>query len=194
MRNLSALNDSEVIREAQQGNRTAFDELVCRYDKQVLSLAARYVNQADEAKDIYQEVFLRVYKGLNKFQSRSEFATWLYRITTNVCITHGTRRTKQAQRTKHQHHHDDETESHTEIGVSQHETDRHTLNAEISTRVHNALNVLSPQQKMVFTLKHYEGYKLREIAGMLDCSEGTVKKHLFTATQRMRLQLKDLYE
>ena len=117
MRNLSALNDSEVIREAQQGNKNAFDELVCRYDKQVLSLAARYVNQADEAKDIYQEVFLRAYKGLKKFQSRSEFATWLYRITTNVCLTHGARRKNHGQRVHNYGHDDNDTESHTEIFV-----------------------------------------------------------------------------
>jgi RNA polymerase sigma-70 factor (ECF subfamily) len=180
-----------VVREAQQGNRAAFDELVYRYDKQVLSIAARYVNQADDAKDIYQEVFLRVYRGLKKFQLRSEFSTWLYRITTNVCLTHG------ARRKKHAHHLPDsdgnDPEDHGELGVSEDMSDRHTMDVEISSRVQQAMNVLSAQQKLVFTLKHYEGYKLREIAEMIDCSEGTVKKHLFTATQRLRVQLKDLY-
>src|SRR6516225_4035880 len=98
MRNLSALDDTEVIREAQSGDSSAFDELVYRYDRHVLSIAARYVNQAEDAKDIYQEVFLRVYRGLKKFERRSEFSTWLYRITTNVCLTHGTRRKEHARR------------------------------------------------------------------------------------------------
>lgn len=192
MRDLSTLEDSEVIQEARRGDRAAFDELVYRYDKQVLSIAARYVNQADDAKDIYQEVFLRVYKALPKFEQRSEFTTWLYRITTNVCLTHGSRRTKRARRL---HDHDDgETDTHSDIGVSHEETDKHTLNKEISSRVQTALGALSPQQKMVFTLKHYEGYKLKEIAAILECSEGTVKKHLFTAIQRMRKELRDLYE
>ncbi len=194
MRNLSTLEDSEVIREARQGDRAAFDELVYRYDKQVLSIAARYVNQAEDAKDIYQEVFLRVYKALPRFEARSEFSTWLYRITTNVCLTHGTRRKKHAHHTHDQGHDDGESDTHADLGVSDHETDKHTLNSEISTRVQSAMGTLSPQQKLVFTLKHYEGYKLREIADMLECSEGTVKKHLFTSIQRMRQQLKDLYE
>jgi len=194
MKDLRALEDTEVIKQARVGNRSAFDELVHRYDKQVLSIAARYVNQAEDAKDIYQEVFMRVYKALPKFEARSEFSTWLYRITTNVCLTHGSRRKKHSHRT-HAHDRDDtDKETDAELGVSDHETDRHTLNSEISTRVNTALNVLSPQQKMVFTLKHYEGYKLKEIADMLACSEGTVKKHLFMATQRMRDQLRDLYE
>ena len=193
MANLTSLTDTDVIREAQLGNRAAFDELVYRYDKQVLSIAARYVNQSDDAKDIYQEVFLRVYRGLKKFQARSEFSTWLYRITTNVCLTHG------ARRQKHAHHvHDNEpdgtdVDDHGALGISEHRSDQHTLNTEISSRVQQAMNALSAQQRLIFTLKHYEGYKLREIATMTDISEGTVKKHLFIATQRLRKQLKDLY-
>ncbi len=194
MASLTSLTDTDVIREAQQGNRAAFDELVYRYDKQVLSIAARYVNQAEDAKDIYQEVFVRVYRGLKKFQARSEFSTWLYRITTNVCLTHGARRKKH---THHMHSHDhdgNDAGDHGALGISEHTSDQHTLNMEISSRVHQAMNALSAQQKLVFTLKHYEGYKLREIADMINTSEGTVKKHLFTATQRLRSQLKDLYE
>jgi RNA polymerase sigma-70 factor (ECF subfamily) len=193
MADLSSLTDREVIREARQGSRAAFDELVYRYDKQVLTIAARYVNQAEDAKDIYQEVFLRVYRGLNKFQERSEFSTWLYRITTNVCLTHGSRRQKHAHR-MHDPEPNDNPDDHGELGVSGMTSDQHTLNTEISSRIHQAMSGLSAQQKLVFTLKHYEGYKLKEIAAMIECSEGTVKKHLFTATQRLRTQLKDLYE
>src|SRR5207249_109465 len=87
----------------------------------------------------------------------------------------------------------DTSDDHGELGVSDQTSDQHTLNLEISARVERALNVLSAQQKLVFTLKHYEGYKLKEIAEMIECSEGTVKKHLFTATRRLRTQLQDLY-
>src|SRR6266849_1872829 len=180
MANLTTFTDADVIREAQHGNRAAFDELVYRYDKDVLNIAARYVNQADDAKDIYQEVFLRVYRGLKKFQARSEFSTWLYRITTNVCLTHGARRKKHAHRVHDPEPDGNDAEDHGALGVSEVTTDQHALNSEISSRVKQAMNALSAQQKLVFTLKHYEGYKLREIAEMIDCSEGTVKKHLFT--------------
>ena len=193
MADLTSLTDIDVIREAQRGNRAAFDELVYRYDKQVLSIAARYVNQAEDAKDIYQEVFLRAYRGLKKFQARSEFSTWLYRITTNVCYTHGSRRKKHAHRTQEHDVDGNDSEDHGLLGISEHTSDKHTLNMEISSRIQQALNTLSSQQKLVFTLKHYEGYKLREIAAMADISEGTAKKHLFVATHRLREQLKDLY-
>src|SRR3972149_4904680 len=92
MRDLEALNDSELVRSAQQGDMNAFEELVYRHDKEVFGIAARYVSRAEDAKDIYQEVFLRVYRGLPKFKFQSEFSTWLYRITTNVCLTHQDRR------------------------------------------------------------------------------------------------------
>ena len=175
------------------GQRAAFDELVCRYDKDVLNIAARYVNQAEDAKDIYQEVFLRVYRGLKRFQARSEFSTWLYRITTNVCLTHSARRKKHAHRMNETDPDGNDAEDHGTLGVSEETSDQYMLNMEISSRVQQAMNALSAKQKLVFTLKHYEGYKLKEIAEMLDCAEGTVKKHLFTAIQRLRAQLNDLY-
>ena len=79
--------DNQLIKKVQAGDNSAFETLVCRYDRHVLNIASSFRNSEDDAKDIYQEVFLRVYKGLNNFQFRSEFATWLFRITTNVCIT-----------------------------------------------------------------------------------------------------------
>jgi RNA polymerase sigma-70 factor (ECF subfamily) len=94
MRDPKALNDTELVRSAQQGDMNAFEELVYRHDKEVFAIAARYVNRAEDAKDIYQEVFLQVYRGLSKFRFQSEFSTWLYRITTNVCLTHQDRRKK----------------------------------------------------------------------------------------------------
>jgi RNA polymerase sigma-70 factor (ECF subfamily) len=193
MEDQMAPNDTELIQKAQHGDAAAFEQLVYRHDKQVLSIVARFVNCAEDAKDIYQEVFMRVYRGLPKFKLRSEFSTWLYRITTNVCITHRARRKRHSYVSLDDDLEGDDVEPHHQLsdGV---ETDRLTLNTEISIRVEEALKVLSPHQKLVFTLKHYEGYKLKEIAGMMSCSEGTVKKHLFVATQRMREQLKDLLQ
>jgi RNA polymerase sigma-70 factor (ECF subfamily) len=70
--------------------------------------------------------------------------------------------------------------------------EKESQDSEITQQIQKALEVLSPQQKLVFTLKHYQGYKLREIAEMMNCAEGTVKKHLFVANEKLREQLKDL--
>jgi RNA polymerase sigma-70 factor (ECF subfamily) len=80
-----------------------------------------------------------------------------------------------------------------EIIDSEPTADRAVTSTEISEHINNALETLSPRQKMIFILKHYEGYKLKEIAEMLHCGEGTIKKYLFDAVRKMRTQLADLY-
>ncbi len=192
----NGMSDQELIVKAVDGDMIAFEELVHRYDRQVLSMAAHYVSSSEDAKDIYQEVFLRVYRGLPRFKFRSEFSTWLYRIATNVCISHRSRRRR--------HHHssltgaDEEDESipHREVreGEAGTPTDQSTLDAEVRRKITNALNHLSPKERMVFTLRHYEDRKLKDIAAYMGCREGTVKKYLFTATRKMRDQLRELYQ
>jgi RNA polymerase sigma-70 factor (ECF subfamily) len=187
------LTDAELIQQAQGGRMGAFEELVQRYDKRVLTIAGGYVDSADDAKDIYQEVFLRVYKGLPKFEYRSEFSTWLFRVTTNVCLTHRARRRSHTHTSLDENRNEDDGQPHalkdTLAGGAS--ADGQTYNTEISETVERALQTLSPRQRMVFTLKHYEGYKLREIADMLHCTEGTVKKYLFGAVVRLRKELKE---
>lgn len=185
--------DTELIHKAQGGDALAFEQLVYRYDKQVLSIAARYVNSAEEAKDIYQEVFLRVYRSLPKFELRSEFSTWLFRITTNVCLTHRSRRKRNSHTSIDKESDEDHGPTVSESLHSTDVADQQAEGSDIALHIQQAVELLSPKQKMVFTLKHYEGYKLREIAEMMDCAEGTVKKYLFTATQRIREELKDLF-
>ena len=187
-------NDTELIRSSRDGNMDAFEELVRRYDKQVLTIAAGYVQNADDAKDIYQEVFIRVYRSLPKFQMRSEFSTWLFRITTNVCLTHRSRSKRHVHASLDQQVNDDDGQPHAlkeTIPDRSGETDA-SERSEISGRITQALEKLSARQRLVFTLRHYEGYKVKEIAHMTACKEGTVKRYLFEATARVRKELADL--
>ncbi len=184
--------DSDLIVKAQSGDLQAFEQLVRRYDRRVLTIAASYVQSSDDAKDIYQEVFLRVYRALPKFELRSEFSTWLYRIATNVCLSH------RSHSRRHRHvSFDDEGSEDAENPhpvVAEPATNPDVGRREIARRVQGALTGLSPQQRLVFTMRHYEGYKLREIAEILELAEGSVKKYLFEATARMRAQLGDLLD
>ncbi len=182
--------ETELIEQSKAGNSAAFEQLIFRYDREVLNIAARFTRSADDAKDIYQETFIRVFKGLSKFQQKSEFSTWIYRIATNVCLTHTARKKRNATVPIDETGEDD---SPSQVSISTHRTDAGTVNNEIAGRIEQALHKLSPKQKLVFTLRHYQGYKLREIAVMMQCAEGTVKKYLFEATQKMRTHLHDLY-
>jgi len=193
-RPITSMQDAELIARARVGDRMAFEELVYRYDKQVLSIAARYVQSAEDAKDIYQEVFMRVYRALPKFELRSEFSTWLFRITTNVCLSHRSRR----KRHTHSPLDGDADEDHgapfAESIPGDEATDRSTEGAEIAQHIQEAVDRLSPKLKMAFVLKHYEGLKIKEIAKMMSCTEGTVKKYLFTATQKIRHELSEIFD
>ncbi len=191
-----APSDDQLIRQARGGDMQAFEQLVYRYDKNVFAIAARFVQSSDDAKDIYQEVFIRVFNALPKFEQRSEFSTWLYRITTNVCLTYRTQKKKQRQNfmTNDHHQEGDQDIDLTNARSSDASPHERAEASEVGTHIRNALRALSPKQKLVFTLRHYEGYKLKEIASMLQCTEGTVKRYLFSATQRMREQLAGLVE
>jgi RNA polymerase sigma-70 factor (ECF subfamily) len=190
------LDDRDLIISAKEGNIIAFEQLVQKYDKRVFSIASQYVQSSEDAKDIYQEVFVRVYRGLSKFELRSEFSTWLYRITTNVCLTHRAKSRKHNHASLNGGHDEDEGHGPVLNESVRHEgnTDQRAIDSEISSKVEKALNSLSPKQRMVFTLRHYEGHKLKEIAVIMKCGEGTIKRYLFTATERMKNQLKELME
>jgi RNA polymerase sigma-70 factor (ECF subfamily) len=187
--------ETELIIRAQNGNIAAFEELIYNYDKKVLALALKYVKNEDDAKDIYQDVFIRVFRGLKRFQFKSEFSTWLYRIVINVCLTHKTRSNKREFVSIYPESDEERENMNTDLEIIDNNPlpDRSVTSAEISEHINSAIETLSPRQKMIFILKHYEGYKLTEIAEMLQCGEGTIKKYLFDAVRKMRTQLADLY-
>ena len=189
------LSDTDLIIQAQKGNQNAFEELVYRYDRNVLSVALKYANNEDDAKDLYQEVFIRVYRGLRNFRFQSEFSTWLFRITTNVCLTYKSRSKEHLRVSIDRSIDDDEQEisSSPELVYEGSSPEEISSGTNIGEIVNDAVESLSPKQRMTFILKHYEGYKIREIAEMMNCKEGTVKKYLFDATKNLRKKLNPVY-
>ena len=182
-----------LIRRAQRGDRMAFDTLVRRYDQEVLRMALRIVRSPDEAQDLYQEAFLKVYRSIGQFRLEARFSTWLYRVVMNVCLDH-LRRQKTRNEVPAGENDDGE--------VSYAETlkeDRPGLNperafqsGEITRRLDAALCRLSPKERMVFELKHCQGLKLRDIGDLCGTSEEAAKNSLFRALQKLRVELKDL--
>ena len=142
------------------------------------------------------EIFLRAYRGLNNFQFRSDFSTWLYRIAVNVCLTYKSR-SKDYQKVSINE--DDDESDYTQNASKQlvyegSSPEEQATSSELSEIIDTALETLSSRQKITFILKHYEGYKIREIAEMLNCKEGTVKKYLFDAIKNLRNKLSGIYE
>ena len=188
-----SLSDNELIIQANNGNDSAFEELIYRYDKSVLSIALNYVHNSDDAKDIYQEVFIRVHRSLKKFEMRSEFSTWLFRIATNVCLTYRSRSKQHLQLSINEDFEEDDEKKSYELVSDNSDPGELASNAELGSLIRDAVQSLSAKQRITFTLKHYEGYKIREIAEMLNCKEGTVKKYLFDAVRNLRKNLDSVY-
>jgi len=189
------LSEYDLISAAKNGDDASFEELIYRYDKSVLAIALNYVQDRDTAKDIYQDVLIRVYRGLKNFEMRSEFSTWLFRITTNVCLTYKSREKKREFVSLDEQLEIEEDEiGKFELPDTEPDPGDTADSSDIGEFIRDAVDSLSSKQKMTFVLKHYEGYKIREIAEMLNCKEGTVKKYLFDAVRNLRKKLELIYQ
>jgi RNA polymerase sigma-70 factor (ECF subfamily) len=187
------VDELRLIRRAQEGDRPAFDALVRLYDQEVLRLALRVVGSPEEARDLYQEAFLKVYRSLRHFRQESRFSTWLYRVVMNVCLDYLRRRNTRKEVSVPQAD-EGEPEYFQTVpdGRPGLDPERSVQSKEIGHRIDAALNRLNPRERMVFEMKHYQGLKLRAIGEVCHTSEETVKNCLFRATQKLRAELGDL--
>src|ERR1035441_8937562 len=182
-----------LIRAAQRGDQDAFEQLVRAYDQGVLRIAMNLLRSPEDARDIYQEAFLRVYRNLHGFRFDCSFHTWLYRIVTNICLDHLRKRKVRK-------------EEPAVIETSEGPLDRmdtfeeeaalanpeRTLwNRQLKDKIEGAMGDLTPRERLVFELRHYQGLRLRNIGEVLGTTEEAAKNCLFRATQKMRIVLGD---
>ena len=185
------LEEKELVAQAQRGDRTAFEALVHRYDRDVLRLALNMMRRPEDARDIYQEAFLKAYKNLHRFRFECSFYTWLYRIVTNVCLDH-MRRTKsrpEDQAPELSEEKDAPRDFFDRQAEPSADPERSAMGKEIAQQIASAMERLSPRERIVFEMKHYQGLRLRAIGDALGTSEETVKNSLFRATRKLRGQL-----
>jgi RNA polymerase sigma-70 factor (ECF subfamily) len=189
----AAVDESALIRAAQKGDQEAFERLVRVYDRGVLRLAMNLLRSPEDAYDVYQEAFLRVYKNLGSFRFDCSFGTWLYRIVTNLCLDYlrkrKIRREEQSvvETVEGPRDRMDVVEERRELGDPQ----RALANRQLGARIEMVLGELTAKERMVFELRHYQGMRLRAIGEALGTSEEAAKTCLFRATQKMRVALGD---
>lgn len=185
-----------LVRQAQAGNRDAFDELVFLHRDQVYAAAWQLTRNTDDALDVTQEVFLRAFRALPSFKGQSKFSTWLHRIVLNTSVDYVRRERR---------HRKNVSETEFEPGedgqpgrtpppdaASPAEQRERVYAAELQRRVNLALADLSGRQREVFLLRYMQDLNLKEIAEAIRCSEGAVKRHLHRAQLRLRELLEDL--
>ena len=182
--------EDELIKRAQSADTEAFCLLAKGYERRIYLLAFHYCHNPQDAEDLSQEVWLKAYQALGSFRGESTFYTWLRKITINCFLNH-----QRARRFSWR----GQTTDVTLLNVDSLEGDEHTpssVNAEttlhnriLAQRVMQALSELTPQQRLIFLLKHHEGMTYEEIAGAVGCSSGTAKKSVFRAVAKLREHL-----
>ncbi|HZS48293.1 MAG TPA: sigma-70 family RNA polymerase sigma factor [Blastocatellia bacterium] len=187
-----SIGENELIRRAQAGDGDSFCLLAKGYQRRIYSLALSYCRDPHDAEDLSQEVWLKAFKAIGSFRGESSFYTWLRQITVNSFLNHrrgmtvmvGDKSTTVKM---------EELETVTEmdsspIGRSINVEDQFN-NRIMVDRVMQALDELTPQQRLMFLLKHREGMTYEEISKSFGCTTGTVKKALFRAVLKLREHL-----
>ena len=187
------MDEPELIRAAQQGDQRAFEQLVRLYDQTVLRLATNLLRSPEDANDIYQEAFLRVYKNLHTFRFDCSFHTWLYRIVSNLCLD--ALRKRKVRREESSLVETSEGYLDRMATVEEPRADsnpeRRMESQQVREKIQEVLGGLSPRERAVFEMRHYQGMRLRTIGELMGTSEEAAKNCLFRATQKMRAALGD---
>jgi RNA polymerase sigma-70 factor (ECF subfamily) len=183
-------SDEDLALALKAGRQDAFDELVRRHQGRVYAVAYRVTANREDARDVAQEAFLKVFRKIHMWQPTSGFVPWLLRMTTNQAIDALRRRKRRGQ----QRFDEEYLPGNGLEEIETRSTERDVRALEIDERVRDALAVLSPSQREVFVMRHYEGLPLAEIGDALGCTVGSVKVHLFRALKKMRVELEDLHD
>src|SRR4029453_12982452 len=182
------LDDAAAVAKAKGGDEEAFRVLVERHSRSIYRLAFRMTGKPEDAEDVVQETFVRAYRQLGRFEARSNFATWLYRIGLNCAIDYMRARPHRESVETH------ETLERLTPGSDGPSIDDPVYPGEIGTRVQEALNALSVQERAAFLMRHYHGCSIEEICGALDLKTNAAKHSIFRAVKKMRVALKPLME
>lgn len=175
--------EAHAIARVQQGDAAAYDYLVARYLRRVVSVAYGVVRNAHDAEDLAQEAFVKAFRGMGRFREGEAFGPWIFRIVTNAALD------VRKHRTKFRH----EELAETEQATRRDDADVPAMSGEIGRRIDLAIEELPEMQRIVARLNLVEEFEHAEIAAMTGLSEGTVRSHLSLARKKLKEKLADLY-
>jgi RNA polymerase sigma-70 factor (ECF subfamily) len=190
----SGAGEYALIREVQQGSSEAFERLVRTYDRAVLRLAMNLLRSQEDARDAYQEAFLKAYRNMHTFRFDCSFHTWLHRIVANVCLDHLRRRKVRSETSPVVATADGEVDRFDAVPESRVDgnPERSLLNRQIEGRIGTAMADLTPRERLIFELRHHQGLRLKKIGEITGTSEEAARNCLFRATRKLRAALGDL--
>ena len=191
---LSDINEKELLKKCQSGDREAFNILVETYQRQVINLAYGMLSNSEDATDAAQEVFIKVYRNIDNFEGKSSLATWIYRITSNVCKDFLRKRTRTLQAVSIYEGSEDDDDRPMEIKDSSPTPQEHIEMTETQREVRKALDELPEEYKSVIVMYDLEGLSYDEISNVLQCPVGTIKSRLNRARKALKKNLSEKRE
>ena len=184
--------DAAVVAQVLAGDKDAFRLLVGRHTRSIYSVAYRMTGNQQDAEEIVQETFLRAYKSLERFELRSSFSTWLYRIAVNRSLDFLKARKMDDSYQISDNPPGEDDEKTVQLPVTSPGPDRLLLSAEAKNKIAQAMALLSPSERVAFTMRHMEGKSIEEISQSLNIKTSAAKNSVFRAVQKLRQQLEPL--
>lgn len=181
--------EDELVRSAQTGNIAAFERLIRLLEQQMLSVAAGFAHTPDDANDIYQDAMLAAYRALPNFKLESKFSTWLHKIVVNTALSNR----RKLKRTWQKMAVIQSEYEHEEKYVETHSPESATLDSELNTQINKAMKKLTDTERIAFVLCHQQGFKIREAAEVMSCTDNSVKVVLFRARNKLKEQLREYH-
>ena len=188
--------DIELMERVRQGDQAAFRELFAKYSASLANFAFRFVGNRHRAEELAQDTFLQIFRARKRYEPRARFATYLYRVATNLCLNELRRFDYQGKLEPLEGNPISEgVEGSRELPDGDLPTaEEHLAGLETSRRIQKVLDALPPNQKSALLLSRVEGFSYQEVAECLESSESAVKSLIFRATQTLRTKLRDLVQ
>ena len=189
-----SMTDTELVARVQQGDKSAFDLVVLKYQHRIVKLVGRYVREPADALDITQDAFLKAYRALPNFRGESAFYTWLYRIAINTAKNHLVAAARRPSDVDLGSNEDGEQFEIEDMQSTLETPERLLLTEEIRQTVIDAIGKLPDDLRTAIVLREVDGLSYEEIATVMDCPIGTVRSRIFRAREAVDLRLKPLLE
>lgn len=183
--------DAVYVERVQSGDVAAFDFLVSKYRERLFSIVYNLTSNREDAADLTQESFIKAFRSIKRFQGKSSFFTWLYRIAVNTSLSH-LKRNRYRRFFSLENINDEASSSEIVEALSvKTRTEKGAMISELQERLNDALQKLSPKHRTVVVLFEIEGLSHQEISEIMGCSVGTVRSRLHYAKQQLQAYLQD---
>jgi RNA polymerase sigma-70 factor (ECF subfamily) len=184
-------NDGAIVAQVLAGDRDSFRVLVERHNRAIFRLAFRMTGNEHDAEDIVQDTFLRAYRGLDKFESRANFGTWLHRVAINCAFDH-LRRTRHREEEPQDLPREEESKPLASLPSPGPTPERLLLSVELKKKLEGAMAELSDRERAAFVMRHFDGCSIEEIGKALGLRETAAKNTVFRAVQKLREALEPM--